>query len=318
MTQYIDFVPKRSRQTTIKHPEKPIVRKPITVESEPELPIKNQSTKEQSAKERQLLARPAIRRPVRRIDFARLPKNHPLPEVKVKKTVQISIASTPEIRDIASQDAMPERLTTQKLKAERAEPPASELEEPELDNDEPLMSDDDLSLALAGFADDEEASPSLRDDLSKEASDLEDELNALDELDEISDDIEAEIADFVEEPKPIFTEKKPDSPDANKYSLGGRSPFLTSVKVEKRPLSSFVPEENAKPLKSEAPAKNSYRAKIKQVFKDEEKAITHRETTIVSTPDDDRSRTVSLVFAIILTIILGALVGGVVYLVFFQ
>lgn len=187
-------------------------------------------------------------------------------------------------------------------------------------DDESLLEDDELSLALAGFADDDEESPSLIDKLSKEANDFEDELNALDELDEISDDLEAEIEDFVEEPKPIFKEsKKPDAPDANKFSLGGRSPFLSSVRVEKRPLSGLASEE-VKPLKSEVktPIKNAYRAKIKQVFKDENKGkTTRRETTIISTPEP-RGHTIGLAIAIILTIILGALIGSVIYLVFFQ
>ena len=189
---------------------------------------------------------------------------------------------------------------------------------------EPLATDDELSLALAGFADDDASTPSLIDNLSKEATDLEDELDALDELDAISDDLEAEIADFVEEPKPMFAEKKPDAPDANKYRLGGRSPFLSSVRVEKRPLSSFVPD-STRTLKSEAktPVKNSYHAKIKQVVdkvKDEKvsnQPLRRRETTIIATPKN-HANGIGLSIAIILTIVLGAAIGAVLYLVFFQ
>ena len=226
-----------------------------------------------------------------RMDFVRRPKDAPLPEIKVKKTVQVSVATSAE--------AMPEMTAP---------------------------SDDDLSLALAGFADDDdEEMPSLTDNRSREANDFEDEIKALDELDDIdkiSDDLEAEIADFVDEPKPMFEKiKKPDAPDANGFSLGGRSPFLTSVKVEKRPLSGIVPDE-VKPIKKEAnvPLKNAYRAKIKQVLKSDktdDKKVLHRETTIVSTPQS-HAHNISLAIAILLTIILGGLIGAVVYLIFFQ
>ena len=298
-----------------------------------------------------------------RMDFVRRPTNSPLPEIKVKKSVQISIASPsaeamPEMstprRAAPSAEAMPEMSTPRRAirqirpiilepkepkELEELENPEDEITEPLLDESEPLMDDteplmddDDLSLALAGFADDDDDMPSLTDDRAREVTDLEAELNALDELDEISDDLEAEIADFVDEPKPIFEKsekagkaeksKKADAPDANRFTLGGRSPFLTSVKVEKRPLSGLVPDEDVQPIKKEikTPLKNAYRAKIKQVLKSDktdEKEVVHRETTIVATPNTP-VHNLSLAFAILLTIILGGLIGAVVYLVFFQ
>ncbi len=287
-----------------------------------------------------------------RMDFVRRPTNSPLPEIKVKKSVQISIASPsaeamPEMstprRAAPSTEVMPEMSTPRRairqIRPIVLEPEAPEDEiaeplldesEPLMDDSEPLMDDDDLSLALAGFADDDDDMPSLTDDRAREVTDLEAELNALDELDEISDDLEAEIADFVDEPKPIFEKpeqkaentKKADAPDANRFTLGGRSPFLTSVKVEKRPLSGLVPDEDVQPIKKEikTPLKNAYRAKIKQVLKSDktdEKEVVHRETTIVATPNTP-VHNLSLAFAILLTIILGGLIGAVVYLVFFQ
>ena len=248
-----------------------------------------------------------------RMDFVRRPKDAPLPEVKVKKTVQISIASS-------SAGTMPEMSTPH-----RSVPSVETM--PEMS----APHDDDLSLALAGFADDDdEEMPSLTDDRSREANDFEDELKALDELDDIdkiSEDLEAEIADFVDDPKPIFEKsektakaKKLDAPDANRFSLGGRSPFLTSVKVEKRPLSGAIPDEDIKSIKKEVktPLKNAYRTKIKQVLKsDDDKKLIHRETTIVSTPEP-HAHNIGLAIAILLTIILGGLIGAVVYLIFFQ
>ena len=345
MTKFIDFVPKRPQQAIVKHPvaEKPLAKKPAVKKPLPAQPI------EEHPKPKTTPSRLAGRR----MDFVRRPASAPLPAVKVqKKTVKISVSShpapMPELRPAAKTSKPTPRPMPKMKSASRpisvirpASRPVSKptprpvsrptvrpvpVPEPELEPEldvEPLMDDDELSLALAGFADDDD-SPSLMDNLSKEATDLEDELDALDELDAISDDLEAEIADFVEEPKPMFAEKKPDAPDANKYSLGGRSPFLSSVRVEKRPLSGFVPD-STKTLRSEAktPGKNSYRAKIKQAVtkvrdeKSDAQPPRRRETTIISTPKN-HANSIGLTIAIILTIILGAAIGAVIYLVFFQ
>ena len=59
--------------------------------------------------------------------------------------------------------------------------------------------------------------------------------------------------------KPVVrksTEEK--TPNANNYSLGGRSPFLTDAKVEKHPLGKHVPETSSSALKS---TKNTYSQK---------------------------------------------------------
>ena len=44
--------------------------------------------------------------------------------------------------------------------------------------------------------------------------------------------------------------KKREAPNANNYSLGGRSPFVPNTKVEKRPLGKNVPETSASALRS--------------------------------------------------------------------
>lgn len=48
------------------------------------------------------------------------------------------------------------------------------------------------------------------------------------------------------------------APDANNYSLGGRSPFIPDAKVDKRPLGPNVPESNARAIRS---TKNVYSQK---------------------------------------------------------
>lgn len=70
-------------------------------------------------------------------------------------------------------------------------------------------------------------------------------------------------------PKPA---QKEEAPNANNYSLGVRSPFLTDAKVEKRPLGTNIPETSAAALRSthnvyseKSPTKKSLHHKKKQV-----------------------------------------------------
>ncbi len=59
--------------------------------------------------------------------------------------------------------------------------------------------------------------------------------------------------------KPVVRKSTEDkAPNANNYSLGGRSPFLTDAKVEKHPLGKHVPETSSSALKS---TKNTYSQK---------------------------------------------------------
>jgi hypothetical protein len=44
--------------------------------------------------------------------------------------------------------------------------------------------------------------------------------------------------------------KKREAPNANNYSLGGRSPFMANAKVVKRPLGANIPETSASALRS--------------------------------------------------------------------
>ena len=277
------------------------------------------------------------------------------------------------------------------------------------DDDYSPMDDSDLAAVLAGFADDTaEITPVRTEHVSHEAADFAEEIEALDELSsgdgnkidrELSKALDLETNDFVDEPKPLFTDPektiqdavreaaeefgatevrdqdfagvgginydplvkdaekaekiareeaerkerariakaKAEAPDGNIYTLGGRSPFLTSVHVEKRPLSGshMTPLETAtpKPLVSNlapldgtkslsatrfTPIKNTYRAKMKQELADDAKEI-HRQTLIISTPDNgSKNHSAAIVIAVILTILLGAGVGALIYLAFFQ
>lgn len=118
--------------------------------------------------------------------------------------------------------------------------------------------------------------------------------------------------------------------DNNRYAIGGQSPFLKTVNVEKRPLSDTpvtprptierrnVEEKPTKPAKSGR--KNVYpkkAAKPEKSRKDKkaEKAAAPRPTVII--PSSHRSK-LPLFFLVLFTIILGALVGAAAYLCFFQ
>lgn len=97
--------------------------------------------------------------------------------------------------------------------------------------------------------------------------------------------------------------KEPETPDNNKYVLGGKSPFISSVNVEKRPLSSHIPE------RGHPKEKNVYTA-TKHEIKEE-----NIPTKVVSPKPKSGF---GLVLIILLTILLGAAVGAGVYLCFFN
>lgn len=250
----------------------------------------------------------------------------------------------------------------------------------------PLMSDADLAIALAGFADDseEETSP-LTDNLSREAAEFAEEIDALDEVedveeisgisDELSRDIsdnldtdvkkdnltvadamknlkekeqEEEIEDFVTEPKALFGEEEQDEPKKNtifRSLYDGKSPFLTSVTVEKRPLSGAAPatevvisggevvggrlakqaeaaQKEKKPIKlvrKNSPEYRPIHSKNVYAKRSEENAeVVKNEpnSTIVITPEE-KGHNIGLIIAILLTILLGAGVGALIYLIFF-
>ena len=350
MPRYIDFVPKRPRSAVPARPtvpektEKPILRttpkpvskpspKPTSKPTPKPVPKPIAKTVKKTTVTVTTNAIPR-RRTVAprglRIDFAR-PANRPV----VHKTP----ATHPTPRPVAISHHAPAPAPTKPVKpaplsikisrkptrAPTPTPKPTPVVEPEefddfagFDDVEPLMSDDDLSLALAGFVDDD-STPPLTDSLSKEVNDFEDELDALDELDILSD-VEAEAEDFVEEPKPLFDstpKKKPFAP------LGDRSRFITSVSVEKRPLSSTASAASAASAIKPAPVKPTKSAKFIKPIKSAKSTKPNKSTSaerrapVISTPEP-KSHSFAMTLAIILTIILGAGLGAVVYLAFFQ
>ncbi len=70
--------------------------------------------------------------------------------------------------------------------------------------------------------------------------------------------------------------KDTSAPDANNYVLGGRSPFLTDTKIEKRPLGRVVPDGNAYEIRS---TKNVY---SQRSFTSKESSINDRPIIVSS------------------------------------
>lgn len=106
----------------------------------------------------------------------------------------------------------------------------------------------------------------------------------------------------VEDYHPSSQPARADAPDANQYSLGGKSPFLASVNVDKRPLSPSAPSH---------PSKNVYQ---KAAVDAARASVAH--TTVVPAAKD-RSK-LPMIALIILTVLLGAAVGAAAYLTIFQ
>lgn len=120
--------------------------------------------------------------------------------------------------------------------------------------------------------------------------------------------------------------KKKSEPDNNRYALGGESPFLKSVNVEKRPLSNSPQKFNPKVERSaaarvaETPKPSAKTSRKNHYAKKSAAPAPHQELPVrptVIVPSNRRSKA-PLVFLILITIILGAAVGAAVYLCFFQ
>lgn len=123
-----------------------------------------------------------------------------------------------------------------------------------------------------------------------------------------------------------FSQKKAE-PDNNRYSLGGESPFLRSVNVEKRPLSNSPKKLSPKVERrstvgsTEIAKKSTLKPGRKNQYPKGKAMSTPRQdlptrpTVIV--PSNRRSKA-PLFFLVLITIILGAAVGAAVYLCFFQ
>lgn len=272
--------------------------------------------------------------------------------------------------------------------------PAVEVADDVADDDLPPQNEDELNAILAGFADSD--APDMTDNLSKEVADFEEELDALEDLEEAA-------ADFVSEPKPLFVtsgadplveqsihrkkpeinepttyidgsavredddveienngkmiddfvETPPPKPPVEPYRqiLGGKSPFLNSVTVEKRPLSGYTSEssmtegQNTLEHSSEKLSeKRTFSKFVRKTSKNDDISSKKEDNSpennkhkyerrdeqpshfssrfsepSISIPSNKpKGLSLPLVLAIILTLILGAGAGAFIYLVFLQ
>lgn len=120
----------------------------------------------------------------------------------------------------------------------------------------------------------------------------------------------------IEDYQPNTPEAK--SPDNNKYTLKGQSPFfLKSVNVEKRPLSGSIGSKStpSEGTLYERPANTPVSGKNVYDRKEERKKLPTKPTVII--PASRRSRA-PLIMLLILTVILGAAMGAFIYLCFFK
>lgn len=107
---------------------------------------------------------------------------------------------------------------------------------------------------------------------------------------------------------PARTKAPKEAPDANSYSLGGRSPFLADTKVEKRPLGNNIPENSATSIRS---TKNIYSQKNPA----KAPMAKRKKHTVTEAPKSHSGWLWSLI--VILVIAAGAGLGYVAYLIVF-
>ena len=84
--------------------------------------------------------------------------------------------------------------------------------------------------------------------------------------------------DFARQPMPLTDMESELVPNANNYSLGGRSPFIVDAKIEKRPLGSFVPEGSTRGIHS---TKNVYSQRAPML---DERPEQHARSVVVHAP----------------------------------
>ena len=112
-------------------------------------------------------------------------------------------------------------------------------------------------------------------------------------------------------PKPAVkttTEEDSKAPNANNYSLGGRSPFMINTKVDKRPLGTNIPESSAHTVRS---TNNTYSQKDPSINK-KHKANKH---IVTESPKKHSGWIWTLI--VLLVIAAGAGLGYLAYLLVF-
>ncbi len=103
------------------------------------------------------------------------------------------------------------------------------------------------------------------------------------------------------------------------YILGGRSPFINTDKIIKRPLSDST-RENAARLddQNEEESSSSFRPRKNVYEKRDHSKKSAKKTTTMIVEDRPKGIGISLAIAITLMIILGTIVGAFIYFAFFQ
>ena len=108
---------------------------------------------------------------------------------------------------------------------------------------------------------------------------------------------------------PVAPKDEVKAPNANNYSLGGRSPFMIDAKVDKRPLGTNIPETTARTLLS---TKNTYSQKDPSETTKRRKANKH---IVTESPKKHSGWLWTLV--VLLVIAGGAGLGYLAYLIVF-
>ena len=119
----------------------------------------------------------------------------------------------------------------------------------------------------------------------------------------------AKAATATAAPTPAAPKDEVKAPNANNYSLGGRSPFMIDAKVDKRPLGTNIPETTARTLLS---TKNTYSQKDPSATTKRRKANKH---IITESPKKHSGWLWTLI--VLLVIAGGAGLGYLAYLIVF-
>lgn len=140
-------------------------------------------------------------------------------------------------------------------------------------------------------------------------------LEAYNDLDNYTDfdDLTLGIIEDLDEPldqRMLEQSPAPEPEKPKKYGLlPMKAPFINTDKLEKRPLSALRADKSNK--STAKPRKNVYASRLSEAPKEKDAP------TLVTTSASKKS-SFGLIIAIIITIVLGAIVGGIAYLAFFQ
>lgn len=255
-------------------------------------------------------------------------------QVKVSETIVAAVETSATIQDVVrpqptrrnqSKNAKPQDTTPDILVPDDTMLPTEEYD-PHLSLSPRTLDNFDNSDSNSIFLPEDDNALQLEPN-SNSDNYVDDELvSELDDIERAIQEVEdqAEENDFVEAPTaldetvidkttfsvaPNSEEIEDDTPNANNYALGGRSPFmLADAKVDKRPLGSKLPPHHAEAIKS---SKNVYSARTPVKKTADEQRIK----PLVVAPPKKKSGWLR-VLAILLIIIGGAALGVLCYFLY--